>query len=55
MKALTAHVIVADGIEELETIAPVDCLRRAGVQVTIASAGNDLIVTGRNNIRIVAD
>lgn len=55
MNPPTAHVIVSNGIEELETIAPVDCLRRAGVDVTIASAEADLTVTGRNGIRIVAD
>lgn len=55
MNKPTALIIISDGIEELETIAPVDCLRRAGVDVTVASAGSSLTVTGRNNIRITAD
>ncbi len=55
MNPSTAHVIILDGIEELETVAPVDCLRRAGVHVTVASAGTTLTVTGRNGIKIVAD
>lgn len=54
MKNPTALVIISDGIEELETIAPIDCLRRAGVTVTVAS-NSSLTVTGRNQIRIVAD
>lgn len=55
MNQSTALVIILDGIEELETIAPIDCLRRAGVAVTVASAGPSLTVTGRNNIKITAD
>ena len=55
MNQVTALVIILDGIEELETIAPIDCLRRAGVAVTVASAGPSLTVTGRNNIKISAD
>lgn len=51
----TALVIITDGIEELEAVAPVDCLRRAGVEVTVASATSSLTVTGRNQIQICAD
>jgi protein deglycase len=46
--------LVADGFEELETIAPVDLLRRAGVEVVLAAL-DDLDVVGRNGIRITAD
>ncbi|MFD0894508.1 DJ-1/PfpI family protein [Luteolibacter ambystomatis] len=46
--------LLADGFEELETIAPVDVLRRAGVAVTLASLG-ELPVTGRNDIHLTAD
>lgn len=45
---------MTDGFEELETIAPVDLLRRAGVEVVIASMG-DVEVTGRNGVRLTAD
>ena len=51
----TALVLLFDGVEELEAIAPIDCLRRAGVLVTTASTGQTRELTGRNGIRLVAD
>jgi 4-methyl-5(b-hydroxyethyl)-thiazole monophosphate biosynthesis len=47
--------LVADGVEELELVAPVDVLRRAGADVMLAAVGEDVRVTGRNNIRLHAD
>jgi 4-methyl-5(b-hydroxyethyl)-thiazole monophosphate biosynthesis len=46
--------VITDGFEEIETITPVDLLRRAEIQVTIASlkAGP---VTGRCGVRLVPD
>jgi 4-methyl-5(b-hydroxyethyl)-thiazole monophosphate biosynthesis len=55
MSVPTTLVIITEGVEELEAIAPIDCLRRAGVQTTVASAVPDLEVEGRNGIRLVAD
>jgi len=52
--AKTALVILAEGFEEVEAIAPVDVLRRAGVRVTIAGA-TDLKVRGSRKIVIEAD
>lgn len=46
--------LLTDGFEELETVAPVDLLRRAGVEVVIASMG-DREVIGRNGICLRAD
>jgi 4-methyl-5(b-hydroxyethyl)-thiazole monophosphate biosynthesis len=43
------------GFEEIETIAPVDLLRRAGVEVVVASLTGDQFVTGRCNVTIRAD
>jgi 4-methyl-5(b-hydroxyethyl)-thiazole monophosphate biosynthesis len=51
----TVLVWLATGFEEMETIAPIDLLRRAGAIVTIASIEGSLLVTGRNNIRLEAD
>ena len=50
-----ALVILVDGVEELEAVAPIDCLRRAGAAVTVASLTDNREVVGRNGIRLVAD
>ncbi|MCC5805235.1 MAG: DJ-1/PfpI family protein [Opitutales bacterium] len=52
-----ALVFLTNGFEEMETVAPVDFLRRAGVEVTLAAVGqgNDLHATGRNKMVLRAD
>lgn len=50
-----ALVIVFDGIEEVEALTPVDILRRAEIEVTIASVDGQPTVTGRNQITVTAD
>ncbi len=50
-----ALVIVFDGVEELEALATVDILRRADIEVTMASVAPSLAVTGRNRIAFQAD
>lgn len=52
--AKTAVVILAEGFEELEAVAPVDVLRRAGVHVTIAGVAG-LQVKGSRGIGVQAD
>jgi protein deglycase len=47
--------ILFPGFEEIETIAPVDLLRRAGVEVVVASLTGEKLVTGRTNITVQAD
>jgi len=42
------------GVEEIELIAVVDILRRADIEVCLASL-NEKTVTGRSNITIIAD
>lgn len=50
----TALVILADGFEEIEAIAPVDFLRRAGVRITLAGLEN-LRVQSSRNVGVEAD
>jgi 4-methyl-5(b-hydroxyethyl)-thiazole monophosphate biosynthesis len=47
--------LLAEGLEEIETVAPVDLLRRAGAEVTLASLSDATVVTGRCGIGIRAD
>jgi 4-methyl-5(b-hydroxyethyl)-thiazole monophosphate biosynthesis len=55
MPVPTVLVIVADGFEEAETVTPVDVLRRAGADVTIAALGEGIHVTGRSGLTVHAD
>jgi 4-methyl-5(b-hydroxyethyl)-thiazole monophosphate biosynthesis len=51
----TVLAILPEGFEELEAVAPIDLLRRAGCTVTVAALGPELLVTGRNAITLRAD
>lgn len=46
--------LLIDGFEEIETVTPVDLLRRAGIEVVIAALG-ERIATGRCGMRLEAD
>ena len=48
-------VLLAEGFEEIELVTPVDLMRRAGIEVTIASLGWNREVTGRNGMVLKAD
>lgn len=48
-------LILSRGFEELEAVAPLDLMRRAGIQMVSASAGPELLVEGSRGIRIQAD
>ncbi|MGA6927465.1 MAG: DJ-1 family glyoxalase III [Desulfosarcina sp.] len=48
-------VPVADGTEELEAVAIIDVLRRAGARVTVASVTGNLKITASRGVVIVAD
>lgn len=50
-----ALCLVVDGFEEIETITPVDLLRRAGAEVTTAALGESRQVCGRCGVMIEAD
>ena len=51
----TVLAILADGFEEIEAITPVDLLRRAGVEVTVAALGQEIHVKGRTGVVLHAD
>jgi len=49
------YVLLAEGFEEVETFAPVDLLRRAGVSVQTVSIDETVVVRGARGIEAVAD
>lgn len=48
-------VILAEGFEEIEAVTPIDLLRRAGVEVTVAALAPGIHVTGRTGLTLHAD
>ena len=52
---ISALFVFTDGLEELEAVAPLDILRRCGVDCTVASQTGRLEVTGRNGITLKTD
>lgn len=49
------YVFLANGFEEMEALAPVDILRRGGVEVKTVSIHRDKFVTGSHKATVVAD
>lgn len=47
--------LLIEGFEEIETVTPIDLLRRAGVDVVVASVSGALSVTGRSHLTLQAD
>ena len=47
--------LLAPGFEEIETVTPVDLLRRAGAEVVVASVDGERFVTGRSRLTLQAD
>ena len=47
-------VILAEGFEEVEAMAPIDVLRRCGAAVTVAGLGS-LQIKGAHGVPVVCD
>ncbi len=50
-----SYLFLATGFEEIEALATVDVMRRAGMHVVTVSIGDELKVTGAHGIAAVAD
>ncbi len=51
----TTYLFLADGFEEIEALATVDLLRRAGVEVKTVSINSTVAVLGSHGIEVAAD
>ena len=49
------YIFLANGFEEMEALAPLDILRRGGVEVKTVSIHRDKYVTGSHKATVVAD
>lgn len=49
------YLFLADGFEEIEALATVDLLRRAGVDVKMVSINETLAVRGAHGVEVAAD
>ncbi len=49
------YACMAEGLEEVECLAAVDVMRRAGLDVTLASMSDRRMVTGSHHFTITAD
>ena len=48
-------VLLADGFEEVETVTPITFLRRAGIEVVVASIGEGVTAKGARGVQMIAD
>lgn len=55
MTQKSALVVVAHGSESLETITVVNVLRRGGIETTLASIEDTMLVDGTRGVTLVAD
>ncbi len=50
-----ALIILAEGFEEIEAVTPIDLLRRANINVTVAGLSSLQVQGARGRIKIIAD
>ena len=48
------YLFLAEGFEETEALAPLDCIRRAGISVLTAGVGSQFVTSSRN-VTVKAD
>lgn len=53
--AKTSYIFLADGFEEIEALAPIDILRRAGLEVHTVSITDSHKVVGSHNVAVEAE
>ena len=51
----TVYTFLANGFEEIEALATVDIIRRAGIQIKTISISSDLVVAGAHGIPVKTD
>lgn len=49
------YIFLAEGFEEVEALIPLDILRRAGVEVKLASIDENPTVTGAHGVQMLCD
>lgn len=50
-----SYIFLATGFEEIEALATVDIMRRAGMEVSVLAIHKDRMVTGAHGITVAAD
>lgn len=55
MKSQTSYIFLAPGFEEIEALATVDAMRRAGMKVVEVAVADTKHVTGATGQTVVAD
>lgn len=55
MNAKKSYIFLADGVEEVEAVATVDALRRAGMDVVTVSVTDSSVVEGATSQKLLAD
>ena len=52
---MKTYIFLADGFEEIEALAPLDILRRAGIEAETVSISDEIEVVGSHGLRVLCD